>query len=93
MEFRLLYVKRLISDYARVVIVVSTTEWRLVLADQGGPVDLTIQPIVTCSLNTDEFARALLNVGGPDNHEELPCRWRYMPRKEWFQAGNKQSKE
>ena len=52
--------------------------------------------IVTCSLTnyTDELARALLNVGGPvDDHEELPCRWRYMPRKEWFQAGNKQRKE
>ena len=31
------------TDYARVVIVVRTTEWRLVLADQGGPVDSTVQ--------------------------------------------------
>ena len=36
-------VKRLISDYARVVIVVRTTEWRLALSDQGGPVDSTVQ--------------------------------------------------
>ena len=42
-EFRLLYVKRLISNYARVVIVLRTTEWRLALADQGGPVDSTVQ--------------------------------------------------
>ena len=42
-EFRLLHVKRLISDYARVVIVARTTEWPLALADQGGPVDSTVQ--------------------------------------------------
>ena len=34
-EFRLLHVKRLISDYAQVVIVARTTEWPLALADQG----------------------------------------------------------
>ena len=39
-EFRLLHVKRLISDYARVFIV---TEWPLALADQGGQVDSTVQ--------------------------------------------------
>ena len=28
--------------------------------------------IVTCSIkNTDKFASALLNVGGPDDHEEI----------------------
>ena len=42
-EFRLLHVKRLISDYVRVVIVARTTEWPLALADQGGPVDSTVQ--------------------------------------------------
>ena len=42
-EFRLLHVKRLISDYARVVIVARTTDWPLALADQGGPVDSTVQ--------------------------------------------------
>ena len=42
-EFRLLHVKRLISYYARVVIVARTTEWPLALADQGGPVDSTVQ--------------------------------------------------
>ena len=42
-EFRLLHVKRLISDYARVVIVARTTEWPLALADQGRPVDSTVQ--------------------------------------------------
>ena len=42
-EFRLLHVKRLISDYARVVILARTTEWPLALADQGGPVDSTVQ--------------------------------------------------
>ena len=42
-EFRLLHVKRLISDYAQVVIVARTTEWPLALADQGGPVDSTVQ--------------------------------------------------
>ena len=33
-EFRLLHVKRLISDYARVVIVARTTEWPLAKEDQ-----------------------------------------------------------
>ena len=42
-EFRLLHVKLLISDYVRVVIVAKTTEWPLALADQGGPVDSTVQ--------------------------------------------------